>query len=248
MKSIRESSLLQSLSSIKRYNARNVADLTFLFLITLHVLRSEWSSAPNAKLYASQTLAFGNWIDVKSSNTDLYQMLVILMSHKEYVTNLLQNHKASDALIHDIDLDPSDIKRFLRNIASSTYDFNLASRMLYQLERDLRITTTNYKSVRRICSDWNTSHIDDEAKMLAITRLLQALKAKAPNGDLTRQLDALAHHEKLILANACNPETGKNCQVDTQHSKLGLLKQLALGAGLGIGAYYVGRALAGGIK
>lgn len=251
---IKESSLFSSFSSVNRFNARDIADLTFLYLITLHVLRAEWSSAPFAKHYASQTMAFGGFDDAHLSNTDLYQLLTITLHHSKNFTSHLKNPQASETLIHDLMLDSHDVMRFLKNIAGSRYDDHLAAMLLLRFERELRIGVTNYKSVRRICSDWNSSHIDDEAKSLAVTRLLQAMRNRALRGDLIQPLQRMAKEQKLEIAQACDPETGKNCSISNtsyagaqqQKQGMGLLKKLAVGAGLGVGAYYLGKALAGG--
>jgi hypothetical protein len=117
------------------------------------------------------------------------------------------------------------------------------------MENQLKVSTTNYKSVRRIASDWNKGHVDKHAKSLVVTRLLQALRHKALQGDLRVLLEQLAQSQNLEYNDACNQETGANCGVSAQMSstkkekKPSLLKQLAVGTGLGIGAYLLGKAL-----
>jgi len=258
---IKESSLFSSFSSVNRYNARDIADLTFLYLVSLHVLRAEWETAPFAKHYAQQTMAHGGFDNPHISNTDLYQLLNITLHHSQNYLNHLKNQKASETLIHDLMLDSHDVLRFLRNVAGSKYNDELSAMLLFRFERELRISVTNYKSFRRICSDWNSSHIDDEAKSLAITRLLQAMRYRAFKGDLIKPLQRMANENKLEIKDACDPETGKNCSIFSKPSSpptsnqnnsggkgFGLLKKLAVGAGIGVGAYYLGKALAGGGK
>jgi hypothetical protein len=248
---ISESSLFATFSSVNRFNARDIADLTFLYLITLHILRCEWKEAARAKTYAGQTLSHGSFDDPFINGTDLYQLLYITLQHSSRFQQHLKNRISSDLLLGDLDLHSSDVKIYLQNIASGHYNDALASRLLLKFERALRVTVTNYKSVRRIASDWNTSHIDTEAKSLAVTRLLQAMRNRARRGDLTTNLESLARDQKLEMVNACDPETGANCNITPEappQPRLSLLRQLAVGAGLGLGAYYVGRALAGGFR
>lgn len=255
---LNESSLFSSFSSVHRYSARDVADLTFLYLISLHVLRSEYHTAPFAKSYAQKTLVHGDWDDPYLNSTDLYQLLNITLANSSKFREHLKDPSKSDVFLHDLMLDEYDVKRFLQNIQRSSYNDDLSARLLFRFERALRISVTNYKSVRRVCSDWNTAHIDHEAKSLAVTRLLQAMRNRANWGDLTAPLQSLAKFEKLEIKNACDPETGKNCdQPSTVHpasgsavpsTGLSLLKQLAVTAGLGVGAYYLGKAMAGGFR
>jgi hypothetical protein len=311
---LNEGSLLASVSSINRYSARDIADLTFLYMIALHILRVNWETIGFAKNYASKTLSrnimeatSSPTVYVKavpskkdvfkihaiddpenelqghlkkgyeedketlrdfeatagvnviymnieesfgSSSTDLNQLLTITLQHSDDFIHL-KNQEASKHLLHDLLLTSTDVTKFLRNIASSSYDDKLAARLLLRFERNLRVTVTNYKSVRRICSDWNTSSVDDEAKRLSITRLLQAMRHRAIRGDLLQPLQNLAKQQKLELPHACNPETGENCNIDKEDQssqKLSMLKQLTITAGLGVGAYYLGKALAGGFK
>jgi len=138
--------------------------------------------------------------------------------------------------------------RFLRNLHSATFDPELSGRLLLQLERALKITTSNYKSMRRILSDWHLDHVDTEAKRLVMTRLLQVLRAKAAQGDLVQKVNALSRERKWEITHACDPETGRNCvqAVSVAPKPPSLIKQLAIGAGLGVGAYLLGKALFSG--
>ena len=76
---LQESSLLHSLSSLNRYNAKDIADLCFLYMVALHILRSEFDFAPQARSYASKTLGSGDFQNIRLNKTDLYQLLNILL-------------------------------------------------------------------------------------------------------------------------------------------------------------------------
>jgi hypothetical protein len=118
------------------------------------------------------------------------------------------------------------------------------------MERALKISTSNYKSMRRILADWPQPHVTTDAKSLVMTRLLQAIRAKAHRGELMPELERLSKIRKWEIVNACDPETGKNCDSSQMPSGVkkppSLLKQLAVGAGLGVGAYLLGKAMFGG--
>jgi hypothetical protein len=243
-----ESSLIRSISSVNRYNARDIADLTFLYCITLHLLRVDWASATFARTYANKTLIHGDWTHEHLNGTDLYQLLHITLTHSNNFIAHLRNKEASQQLLHDIVLSEYDVKRFLRNIASNNYNDDLSERLLLRMEQQLRISITNYKSVRRIASDWNQPHITQQGKELAVTRLLQAMRHRAVTGDLVHALQQFAQREKLEIADACDPETGRHCDPQSAPSKMSMLKKLVVGAGLGLGAFYLGRAIAKGLS
>lgn len=248
---IQESSLLRSLSAASRYSARDIADLLLLYGIALHILRCDFDSAPFARDYAKHTISFHDWNHVRLSSTDLYQLLNILMAQQAEWTNRLRNHNASELLLQDIHVDPVDVRQFLQNIAKGGFDANFSGRMLLHFEQDLHVDVSNYRSMRRIAADWSKSHVTTEDKSLVVTRLLQAMRHKALQGDLLRPLEDLARRQQLELKDVCNPETGANCDTpSTTHAPTGakppsLLKQLAMGAGLGVGAYLLGKAIFG---
>ncbi len=236
-----ESKLLPSLSAIGRYSGKDLAELCFLYLIALHVLRCNRGHVDFAKNYALHTYN-PPYVWSKGTSTDLHQFVSILVDHTHSLQSRAKLKKSSQQIFDSLHLSETDIKKFLSNVKSSYYDENMAGQLLLKFEQQLNISVSNYRSVRRISSDWNKSHVDDEARSLAITRLLQALSNKAPNGDMVQALKRLAEEQNLLLQNVCDPETGKNCESPKQ--KMGLLKQLAVLTGIGITGFLVGKALA----
>lgn len=243
---ITEGSLLRGLSSMNRYSARDVADLCHLYLISLHILRSEFSSAPWAQDYARRTVRYQNWKTHRLHETDLYQLLHMLLNDHTVWHDHMKQKQASSLFLQDVHVREHQVKMFLNNLARPRFDAVLSGRLLMQLEKDLKIQVQNYRSMRRIASDWSQPHVDTEAKSLVITRMLQAMRHRAHQGDILPQLQKLAQDQKLEIDQACDPETGKNCEVSPSESRPSLLKQVALGAGLGVGAYLLGKALFGG--
>jgi hypothetical protein len=243
---LQEGSLLRGLSHMRRYSARDVADLCQLYLISLHILRSEFEHAPWAQKYTARTVAYQNWNTHRLYETDLYQLLHMLLNDHTVWHDHMKNPTASKLFLQDVHMSSSQVRMFLNNLARPKWDATLSGRLLMQLERNLKIQVQNYRSMRRIASDWSEPHVDTEAKSLVITRLLQALRNRAYQGEILPELVKLAQSQKLEIHTACDPETGKNCDVDSTPTRPSLLKQIAVGAGLGLGAYMLGKALFGG--
>jgi hypothetical protein len=235
-----ESRLLPSLRSISRFSAKDVGEITFLYLVGLHTLRSNTVSVDFSKHYARQTQH--NWYSFSPSSTDLHQLLSVVLDHRMDLKSRVKSVKKIQDPFQGISLEDYYVNQFLQNIKRSHYDTQLARRLLLLFERQLDITISNYRSVRRISSDWNETHVTREAKSLAITRLIQALTTRAPSGDILPELKKLAESHNLLLKNVCNPETGENC--GTVAPKMGLLKQLAIATGIGLTGFLVGKALA----
>jgi len=238
---IKESTLLQNLSSARNFNARDLADLAFLYMIGLHILRLDFEHAPWATHYAARSTS-QDWQHARPSGTDLYQLLHLLLTANQDHWSL-RDPAASSTLLGDLELNPLDFNLFLRNVQHKPYDEDLARRLLLRAEKTLRIQNSNYRSVRRIAGAWSSSEVDTEAKSLAVTRLLQALNHRAHRGEIVRPLEQMAREQRLSLSAVCNPETGKGCDTTTSEKTPSLLGQLARTAGLTVGAYLLGKAL-----
>lgn len=249
MQGLEESNLLRALSNLRKYTAKDVADLLFLYCIGLHILRCDFNSAPHARDYARLSVGDGEWHTWRGLATDMYQFIHIL--HQAYPAHDWKMPHSSELLVHEIGLDTHLLKDFLHNIQHRNFNDDRSGQYLLRMERMLRVQVTNYRSMRRIASDWMEAHVDHEARSLVVTRLLQAMRHRAFRGDLNRMLEDLAGREKLEIQGACDPETGKNCTVPgatAQTKGPSLLKQLAIGAGLGVGTYLLGKAIFGGRK
>lgn len=248
---ITESRLIPNLNKLHTYSARDVADLAFCYMLALHMCRQEFETAPWVRSYVHLTQDAQGFNHTHLNKTDLHQFLNVLISQPHNWLSYMKDLGASELLLHEIRVSPDVVNKFLRNLYHMHFDPELSGRLLLQLERELKITTSNYKSMRRILSDWHLDHVDTEAKRLVMTRLLQALRAKAAQGDLIHKVESLSRSRKWEITHACDPETGVNCDVRMSHTpikKPSLLKQLAVGAGLGVGAYLLGKAIFGGSK
>lgn len=224
------------------FTARDVADLAFLYMVSLHILRCEFDTAPFAIKYARQTSSHSNFKAVDKNNTDLYQFLNILSDPSGQIAGQLGHHESNEIFWHEMHFNPTMTRQFLSNITASKYDHSQQKRILFQLESQLHITVSNYRSMRRIAVEWHSNEIDSEGQKLTVTRMLQALRAKARRGDLLPWLEKLSGHRKYELFNVCDPETGTGCDSETPgetpsdtpaKSGMSMLKTLALGAAAG---------------
>lgn len=235
------------------YNLRDITDLVFLHCVALHILRQEYETAPWAWRYAARTVTHGDFHAMDAGNTDLYQGLWVLANHEMMIHGHLPD-EADDLLWHAMSWHTQTAARFLHNMASRRYDTQQQRQLLLSMERQLNITTTNYRSVRRLSVEWDTGRIDTEAKQLTITRLLQALRAKARGGEILPQLELLSKLKRYELINVCDPETGRGCD-DPKADKtaaapaviarptMSFLKKLATAAAIGAGAVLLSKSL-----
>jgi hypothetical protein len=216
----------------KDFTGREIVDLAFLYMVSLHILRCEYQSADWAMMYAKRTISHSNFKSTNFSNTDLYQLLNMISNPTGSLSDQLSGGPKNELLWSEIKFNPNTIRMFLQNIAAKKYNIDAQKRLLLQIENQLHITVSNYRSVRRIAVDWNTPQISAEAQRLAITRILQALRYKARRGDLLPHLEKISRKNRFELFGVCDPETGSNCDAaePAPQQGMGFLKSLALGA------------------
>jgi hypothetical protein len=233
LKSLDENQLLR-LRKPDSFTARDIADFAFLYLITLHIMRSEYESAPFAQRYAEQTNRHGGYTSSDPTNTDLYQFLNILTDHNGKLASRLDNPEANSLLWPMLTLSQATVRQLLSEMARrGPYDGNNARRLLLKLEQQLYITTSNYKSMRRLAGEWMSDDIDTHQKQLVITRMLQALRTRARQSDLLPQLERLASHGNYELNAHMNAETGQKIKgAGGESEAVKWAKTLALMGGL----------------
>lgn len=209
LKSLDENQLLR-LRKPSSFTARDIGDLAFLYLVTLHVLRTEYQSAPFAQGYAAQTNRHGGYASPDPTNTDLYQFLNVIFDHNGALASRLDNQEANDLLWPMLTPSQATVRQLLSEIARrGPYDGKNARRLLLKLEQQLHITNSNYKSMRRLAGEWTSDDIDTYQQQLVITRMLQALRTRARQGDILPQLESLARHGNYELNAHVNAETGQ---------------------------------------
>jgi hypothetical protein len=218
----------------KDFTAREIVDLAFLYMVALHILRCEYLSADWAVIYAKRTISRANFKNPDFNNTDLYQFLNMISDPTGNSSDQLAGGPKNELLWSEIRFNPNTIRVFLQNMAAKKYNIDAQKRLLFQIENQLHVTVSNYRSIRRIAVEWNTPQISAEAQKLSITRLLQAIRFKARRGDILPQLEKISQKNRFELFGVCDPETGSNCDVSdaapVPKQGMGFLKSLALGA------------------
>lgn len=225
-----ESPQFPSLTTIKNTPPRSLAEITFLHLIALEILKNDEFTNDEARVYARKTIIHGaDWSRPLLSGTDLYQLLYGF-------SNL------TDETIYLVNL--KDVHQYLRNIAFGLNYQTFDRRFLLSFEKLAHISNDSYRALRRMSYDWN--NLDREEKSKLVTRLLQALRLKAPRSTLRQYVEKLSARYALELKNVCNVETGANCNDQPEKpegsGKFGLLKALAA-VGAATAGYHIGKRL-----
>lgn len=228
---LNESSQYRTKHTLQQTNARNIADHAFMDLISLWILYNEYDYAPMALEYAKKTTQFGNFNNYRQSGTDLYITLNILSTKN---TDLLGGGDADEVFLNKINCQYDKVLQFIRKISNNTLKSTVARQTLQEVERSLKISDSNYRSIRRLAQNWGM--INETQKSLVITRLLQFYRAHARRSEMYQLLLDLSKKKGYKVSDAADAENKDNRSIGTG-AKLALLGATAAAS------YYAGNRL-----
>lgn len=222
-------------TGLKKYNARDVADLLFLHICALQMMKYEFYGLPEAQKYIKNTgnlIHFDYW---SSHRNELYVLIHVLIGRfAEPQQRLLRDQEASMVFLERVKIDKQLLRKYLRLIAAGKSDESFERRFLLGLEHDLMISNSNYRAIRRLVMSWpKQSH---STKQLVMTRLLQILRSKARRSELLPILEAISRKQRMedkTLA-PLEGESNQKAQKTPTKPKMGFIKGLALASAAGI--------------
>lgn len=182
-----ESAVFSSKSSLDKYSETELCEITYLFIVTLRILlwcddTHEW-----ARDYCKKTTRASDFKSWRTDGTDLYAAMYGLVVDKEehsFSPKLVWNwlHKASTG-----HLSAADSREFF-----------------VKLDSYFHIRNESMKAVRRLAMDFFRLNRTEEK--LAITRLLQLLRHRAPKAELLAELHSLSNSRNYEIEGAYDPE------------------------------------------
>ena len=189
---------------LSQLTLRDAVDSVFLNLLTLYMLSKEFETAPFAQNYAQRTLQYGNFALPRVGGTDLYQGLHIILNPNSRTAAQLKALEQNKVLSDQIKVNSKMIKDFLRGIATGTLDRTTAIRLMYRIEGQMNIDISNYKSLRRLITDWENG--TTYQKHMCVTRLLQYYRLRGKRSELLPVLELLSKNKGMELTDVGNAE------------------------------------------
>jgi hypothetical protein len=189
---------------LEQLTLRDVVDSVFLNMLTLYLLSKEFETAPFAQDYAHKTIMYGTFDSPKTGGTDLYQGIYLVLNPTSPTGELLRGKEQNAALASEIHATAKLFKDYLRRLATGTMDHVTATRIMYQLEGKLDIDISNYKSLRRLITDWD--NISTYQRQLCVTRMLQYYRVRGRRSELFPVLETLTDKKGWELTAAGNAE------------------------------------------
>lgn len=187
-----------SKGGLKRFNARDIADLLFLFFNSIQILKYEFHGLSELQRYISMAGPLANVDHFVSSKNDIYVFLHVLFGkNNKAQLELLKDRDASEALIPTLKIDLAMVRKFMLLAKNGKSDPSFERRFLLSIEKGLRIQDSKYRSIRRLAMDWHKE--TESTKKLVMTRLLQILRSKARRSELLPMLEKVSKQEKMEL-------------------------------------------------
>ena len=226
---------------LSQLTLRDTVDSVFLNLLTLYMLSKEFETTPFAQDYAARTMSFANFTTPRVGGTDLYQGLHIMLYPTGRTASLLKAPEQNSALAAQLHTNAKLVKDFVRGIATGTLDRTTAIRIMYRLEGQMGIDISNYKSLRRLITDWE--NLTTTQRQLCVTRLLQYYRLRGRRSELLPVLETLARNKDMELTDVGNAELaalGAGSIVGSRSGN-GFLSGVAKAAGGFAVGYAIGR-------
>ena len=225
----------------KSLNLRNVADFAFLDLLAVYILSNEYESAHVASNYADKTMSYRGFARGRLSGTDLYTSFNILANPDSVFSKQIKQNPDADAILRTkINVHLPTLRRYLDLLADNKMRMEDAQVLLLRLEKQLNITDSKLKSIRRLAQQWPA--LNGMQRELVVTRMLQYYKRNTKRSELAEFLTDMGKHKGYVTKGGIDAELANLGMGSTGKKGWGALAALGTAAA----GYQAGKWLAGG--
>ena len=175
---VSEARVVRRQNDVQRYTFPDIQERIYVSFLALSLLGAVKETKGWARLYAENTMTYGGFDTVRSSANDLHNMLAVIDGRPDIVKKL-KNPREAEALRQRNTLPTLAVKRYLRKMED---DY----RFLTQLENNLKVHRSDYKSLRRAISGWD--RLDSSSRTRTIKKMLILANDLLPGADITRKL------------------------------------------------------------
>lgn len=185
-----ESSVFSSKTAIEKYTTDELAELVYLFIVSIRILL--WNDDTNtwAKAYCHRSTRATDFKTWRTDGTDLYAAMYGLVVEKE-------EHSFS----------PKMIWNWLHKAANGYLGEHESRQLFIKLDSYFHIRNESMKAIRRLVMEF--PDLKRMEQKLAVTRLLQLLRHRAPKSELLKELHDLALNNNYEIEGAHDKEAKK---------------------------------------
>ena len=202
IKDMHESRMTRSTGTVKSLTYTDCCERLYLSVLILQALNQYAYFRNSAREYARRTTGYDTFKAYRMSGTDLYN-LAHFVNGEDMILDKLKDPSAAKRAAKNVTLPLMQLNGWLKSIATGT-TYSTTSQFLINLEGALKITNTDYKTVRRNLTRYTSLSTKDKEN--TITRLLIAARAKLRTSDLIDDLSKLAATNDLETARVADKE------------------------------------------
>ena len=202
IKEIHEARMTRGDSNLRLLTYTDCGERAYLSMLCLEVLRRFPKYAPRAVAYAKKTKD-RNYDYFKVHATDLYNFVYFLLRDEEAI-NKLKDPGAALRMRKATSFPQIAFNRYIQKLASANAPDSNDQQVLVGIENALKITNSDYKSIRRAVFSFDRLTTFDQKKL--VTRLLYAVRAKLRSADIISDLEQLAADRNLETTSLVDPE------------------------------------------
>jgi len=188
---LHEARMTRNTSDNSKLSYTDCCERLYLTLLILDLLRKFPQFAPVTAGYATKTTEHTNYDHFRMHNTDLYNLIHFVAGDDEAMKKL-KSYESARALRAKTHLPLLGLNRWLLSVKNNQ---NTSNDVIIRIETALKITNTDYKTIRRATTNWDRLGQADKKKW--VTKLLLASRAKLRNSDIIVHLEALANQRGL---------------------------------------------------
>lgn len=200
---LQEARMTRTHDNQRRLTYSDCRERAYLIILMLHTMRHYSGHITPAAKYAYKTVMYRDYTRFRVDGTDLYNLFHFITGD-ETALNKLKNPGSAALERKNTLISVGKLNRFLRSLGSEAAPTEQDLAILVQLEKDLHITNSDYKEIRRrlgvFASDSNTE------RKRTVTRLLFAARAKLSDSDFLATFTRLTLDKGLEDFTATSPE------------------------------------------
>jgi hypothetical protein len=178
---LNEARLYRGASTLEGRSAEELAKITYMMIMMLEILRTE--DPTFVKKYVEDTLGYENFESMRSTATDLHNLLAVLNKQDKYADRIRVNHNISVPVLQ--------LKRYLRDITANQKDRGLDRTLFMKLENFFKISDSQVKQTRRFVGDW--ADVSPNEKATVRKQIKNFLQAYGQQNDLLIQFKRTIH-------------------------------------------------------
>lgn len=179
IRDLHEARFTRNPNNVKTLTYNDCRERIYLVLLCLEMMRHSSRFNLVVKKYASQTRGFEDFRLFRLNGTDFYNYMYFVFGDEGY--KKLKDPDAALKIKQDTKVPRTELNQYIVSLAKGEKP-SLPTRLFLKIEAGLQITNSDYKSIRRQLSDWESLRLHD--KKIAATKLLYAVRAKLRSSDI----------------------------------------------------------------